>query len=172
MGDNKPEVWLRGKVAGVPNLLQPVAHALLQSMEEIEKYTQGFPEELLWEMPSGRASVGFHLQHLTGVVDRMLSYAKAEKLSEAQFAYLKNEGNSNEDISMKILVQNFRKKVEETLVFLKNTPEDILAEYRPVGRKALPSSVIGLLFHAAEHSQRHVGQVLVTVSFLKENREI
>ncbi|WP_317192016.1 hypothetical protein [Salegentibacter maritimus] len=110
MGDNKPEVWLRGKVAGVPNLLQPVAHALLQSMEEIEKYTQGFPEELLWEMPSGRASVGFHLQHLTGILDRMLSYAKAEKLSEAQFAYLKNEGNSNEDISMKILVQNFRKR--------------------------------------------------------------
>ncbi|MDX1721193.1 MAG: DinB family protein [Salegentibacter mishustinae] len=172
MKTNKPEVWLRGKVEGVPNLLQPAAHALLQSCEEVEKYMKDFPEELLWEKPAGRASVGFHLQHLTGVIDRMLTYAKAEKLSENQFQYLKNEGKPDQEISVRFLVKNFQDKIDEAIDFLKNTSENILTEYRPVGRKELPSTVIGLLFHAAEHSQRHVGQLLVTVSFLMENREI
>ena len=144
---NKPEVWLRGKVEGVPNLLQPAAHALLQSGEEVEKY-------------------------LTGVVDRMLTYAQAEKLSENQFKYLKNEGKPDQEISVGFLVKNFQDKVNEAIDFLKNTPENILTENRAVGRKELPSTLIGLLFHAAEHSQRHVGQLLVTVSFLMENREI
>jgi uncharacterized damage-inducible protein DinB len=172
MKANKPEVWLRGKVEGVPNLLQPAAHALLQSSEEVEKYMKDFPEELLWEKPAGRASVGFHLQHLTGVIDRMLTYAKAEKLSENQFKYLKNEGKPDQQISVRFLVKNFQDKVDEAIDFLKNTPENILTENRAVGRKELPSTLIGLLFHAAEHSQRHVGQLLVTVSFLMENREI
>ena len=169
---NKPEVWLRGKVEGVPNLLQPAAHALLQSGEEVEKYMQDFPEDLLWEKPAGRASPGFHLQHLTGVVDRMLTYAQAEKLSENQFKNLKNEGKPDQEISVGFLVKNFQDKVNEAIDFLKNTPENILTENRAVGRKELPSTLIGLLFHAAEHSQRHVGQLLVTVSFLMENREI
>ncbi|PKD15824.1 metal-dependent hydrolase [Salegentibacter salinarum] len=165
---NKPEVWLRGKVVEVPDLLQPAAHALLQSREEVEEYMRDFPEGLLWEKPAGRASVGFHLQHLSGVIDRMLTYAKAEKLSETQFQYLKNEGKFNEEISVEFLVNNFQEKVDEAIDSLKNTPENILTEFRPVGRKALPSTVIGVLFHAAEHSQRHVGQLLVTVSVLKD----
>ena len=169
MKTNKPEVWLRGKVEGVPNLLQPAAHALLQCGEEVEKYMQDFPEELLWKKPAGRASVGFHLQHLTGVVDRMLTYAQAEKLSKNQFQYLKNEGKPDQEISAAFLVKNFQEKVKETIDFLKKTPKNILTEYRSVGRKELPSTVIGLLFHAAEHSQRHVGQLLVTVSVLKDS---
>lgn len=172
MNKNRPEVWLRGKIPDVPDLLQPAAQALLQSGEEVEKYMQDFPEELLWEKPAGRASVGFHLQHLTGVIDRMLTYTKAEKLSKNQFQYLKDEGKPNNDISVEFLVQKFQEKVNEAIDFLKKTPENILTEYRSVGRKELPSTVIGLLFHAAEHSQRHVGQLLVTVSFLMENREI
>lgn len=171
MNKNKPEVWLRGKVESVPNLLQPVAQSLLQSRKEVEKYMRDFSEELLWKKPASRASVGFHLQHLTGVIDRMLTYAKAEKLSDSQFQNLKNEGVVNQEIRVEFLVDNFQKKVEEAIEFLKNTPENILTEFRPVGRKELPSTVMGLLFHAAEHSQRHVGQLLVTVSVLKENCE-
>ncbi|MBZ9629207.1 DinB family protein [Salegentibacter sp. LM13S] len=167
MNKSKPEVWLRGKVTEIPDLLQPAAHALLQSREEVEEYMESFPKELLWKITLGRASVGFHLQHLTGVIDRMLTYAKAEKLSETQFQYLENEGIPNDEISVEFLVQNFQEKVDEALNFLKNTPENILTDFRPVGRKELPSTVIGLLFHAAEHSQRHVGQLLVTVSVLK-----
>ncbi|GHA26438.1 hypothetical protein GCM10007103_04760 [Salinimicrobium marinum] len=168
MNNNKPEVWLRGSLAKIPALLQPAAHALLQAKEDVEKYTTDFPEQLLWEKPAGRASVGFHMQHLTGVLDRMLTYAAGKPLSETQFEYLKNEGNPETHSSVKSLTEPFKSKMEEALKVIENTPEATLTEKRTVGRKKLPSTVIGLLFHAAEHSHRHVGQLLVTVSVLKE----
>ena len=76
-----PEAWLRGPVEGVPDLLQPVAHALLQAKEETRTLLQNFPAELLWNRPAGLASVGFHLQHVAGVVDRLFTYARGESLS-------------------------------------------------------------------------------------------
>lgn len=165
---NNPEVWLRGSLPGISALLQPTAHALLQAKEDVHNYTEDFPEALLWEKPTGRASVGFHLQHLTGVLDRMLTYAEGKALTDAQFNYLKAEGNPETNKGVQHLVEAFDKKVKETLEIFKNTPESVLTEERTVGRKKLPSTVIGLYFHAAEHSQRHVGQLLVTVSVLKK----
>lgn len=91
-----PEVWMRGPLPDVPPLLQPVAHALLQAREEITELMAGFPDALIWVRPRGRggdvASVGFHLQHLTGVLDRTFTYARAEALSPAQLDALSVEG--------------------------------------------------------------------------------
>lgn len=165
--ENKPEVWLRGKIADIPNLLQPAAQALLQAKEDVQKYTAGFPANLLWERPAGRASVGFHLQHLTGVLDRMLTYAAGKQLTEEQFSALENEGNPETAQQPETLVSAFEDKVEEALEIFRNTPAEILTQPRTVGRKKLPSTVMGLYFHAAEHSQRHVGQLLVTASVVK-----
>lgn len=162
-----PEYWLRGKIEGYPDLLQPVVHSLLQSKMELRKYMMDFPEDLLWEKPSGRASVGFHLQHLTGVLDRLFTYVRGENLSEAQLKYLKKEGVPDAAISSNILIAEFDKKIEESLENLRSIPVSDLTEFRGVGRKQLPSSVIGLLFHAAEHIQRHIGQLLVTLSVVK-----
>ena len=164
------EYWLSGPIPDVPALLQPAAHALLQSVREVKEYLSDFPEEQLWEKPFGRASVGFHLRHLTGVLDRLLTYAKKESLSEAQFQFLKNEGNENGAPSYKQLISEFEDKVDEALDYFKTVSETTLTDERFVGRKKLPTTVIGLLFHAAEHSQRHVGQLLVTVSVIKESR--
>ncbi|WBL23017.1 DinB family protein [Zunongwangia sp. HRR-M8] len=161
------EVWLRGSLPDIPLLLQPAAHALLQSKEEVFKYTATFPEALLWKKPAGRASVGFHLQHITGVLDRMLTYAEEKSLSETQFEYLRKEGFEGREVKIANLKKAFTEKVDEALQTFKNTPEAILTEKRTVGRKKLPSSVIGLYFHAAEHSQRHIGQMLVTISVLE-----
>lgn len=160
----EPEFWLNGSVSGILPLLQPSAHALLQSSREVKEYLLGFPQELLWEKPFGRAAVGFHLRHLTGVLDRLITYAKGNTLSEAQFMYLKNEGNSEVVTTLAELIWAFEDKVNEALAYFKSVPEATLTEPRTVGRKKLPTTVIGLLFHAAEHSQRHVGQLLVTVS--------
>lgn len=168
MNTPKPEVWLRGPIPEIPALLQPAAHALLQSAEEAATYTHDFPENLLWEKPAGRAAVGFHLRHITGVLDRMLTYAQGEALTTEQFSFLKNEGNSELSNTVGELVKAFQQKVTEALTIFKNTPESSLTETRTVGRKKLPSTVIGLLFHAAEHSQRHIGQMLVTLSILTE----
>src|SRR5205814_3766930 len=81
---SKPEVWLRGPLPDMPALLQPVAHALLQAGEEVDAVMAGFPEERLWDRPGGVASVGFHLQHLSGVLDRLSTYARGELLNAAQ----------------------------------------------------------------------------------------
>jgi len=167
MEDDNLEFWLRGPIPNIPEALQPAAHSLLQSKKELTQYTSDFPKELLWAKASGRASVGFHMNHLTGVLDRLLTYAKRESLSEKQFKFLKQEGAFNLDTEVKDLQVLFSEKVAEALLYFETIPENCLSDKRTVGRKELPTTVLGLLFHAAEHSQRHIGQLLVTVSVLK-----
>jgi len=158
-----PEVWLRGYINGIPPLLQPVAHAILQAQEEVSAEMRDFPENLLWERPGGVASVGFHLQHLAGVLDRLFTYAQGKSLNEAQRRALAAEGVPNPDIRSADLVQAFTRQVTRAVEQLRNIEEFTLTDPRGVGREQLPSTVLGLLVHAAEHTQRHVGQLLVTV---------
>ncbi|KUG09378.1 DinB family protein [Solirubrum puertoriconensis] len=163
-----PEVWLRGPLPDVPALLQPVGHALLQAREELENVLRNFPDALLWERPAGVASVGFHLQHLTGVLDRLLTYARAEQLSPAQLAYLGAEGKPEQTTaSTAELLQAFSQQVERALQQLRTTDPATLTETRGVGRAQLPSTALGLLVHAAEHTMRHLGQLLVTARVLQ-----
>ncbi|MEO6524283.1 MAG: DinB family protein [Mucilaginibacter sp.] len=168
MSQNKAEVWLRGPLPNVPPLLQPVAHALLQVREELNELMVGFPDELLWERPAGLASPGFHLQHLTGVLDRLFTYAGGEALNEQQLDYLSREGKAyiGNNLS-ETLVKAFNNQVNNALNILQNTNESTLTETKGVGRAQIPSTVIGLLVHAAEHTTRHYGQLLVTVKVLK-----
>lgn len=163
-----PEVWLRGPLSSVPVLLQPVAHALLQSKEEINSLMKEFDESLLWKRPANLASVGFHLQHIAGVQDRLFTYAKNEMLNEQQLQYLKDEGKENETLTADSLLENLNNQTEKSIAQLKQTDENILTETRFVGRKKIPSTVLGLLFHTAEHTMRHTGQLLVTVKILQQ----
>ena len=164
MANSHPEAWLSGPVADVPALLQPVAHALLQAANEVEELVQGFSSDKLWARPHGVASAGFHLQHMRGVVDRLFSYAEGKPLSVQQKAALEAEGKAPaHGASTEELVRTFRAQVEQALRQLRTTDDRTLTDHRAVGRKQLPSTVQGLLFHAAEHVQRHLGQLLVTV---------
>lgn len=166
--DKQLEVWLRGPLDTVTPLLQPVAHALLQSREEINELTKGFPEILLWVKPMGMASVGFHLQHLTGVIGRLFTYARGEILSEQQLNYLQSEGIMPEkDYTIKDLVGRFNKQVDKAIKQLSQIDPNTLTEVREVGRAQVPSTVIGLYTHTAEHTMRHLGQLIVTVGILK-----
>jgi uncharacterized damage-inducible protein DinB len=160
-----PEVWLRGPLPNVPGLLQPVAHALLQSGEEVQKILDEFPDEKLWIKPAGVASVGFHLQHLKDVLDRLFTYAKGQQLTQEQLLQLKAEGEPSES-SGEELVRAFRMQITKSIAQLEQTDPSTLLNPVGVGRKQLPSTVLGLLFHAAEHTQRHTGQLLVTVRVL------
>ena len=167
MSDAKlPEVWLRGPVEGLSPYLQPIAHALLQAREEVIEIMKDFPEALLWEQLAGVASPAFHLQHLSGVLERLFTYARGEMLSAEQLQKLKEEGFKNEEIALRVLLQNFHRQVDGALGQLKITDEKTLTDFRGVGRAQLPSTVLGLLAHAAEHTMRHVGQLLVTVRIL------
>jgi len=167
----KPEVWQRGPVPGIPPLMQPVAHALLQAREEIISMTANFPEVLLWERPAGLASAGFHLQHLTGVLDRVFTYARNQGLTSRQFDWLAAEGKDIEPgYQTHELVRLFEMQVDKALEQLMVTDEKTLTDYRGVGRAGLPSTVIGLLVHAAEHTMRHVGQLMVTAAIVRVNQ--
>jgi len=168
MANQLPEVWLRGPLPNVPKLLQPVAHALLQAREELIELMSDFPESQLWQTPANLASPGFHLQHLAGVLDRLFTYARAETLTGLQLELLKAEGTLPADeYSVQTLVDIFSRQVDFALKQLSNQDEHQLTEVRGVGRAQIPSTLIGLYTHAAEHTMRHLGQLLVTVKVLK-----
>jgi len=166
--NNLPEVWLRGPIDNIPALLQPVAHALLQAREEISVIMENFPDELLWQKLAGMASPGFHLQHLTGVINRLITYAQGGQLSDTQLDYLANEGSPTNKVYTYIkLVEAFNRQIDEAISILSKTDTNTLTDFRGVGRKQMPSTVIGLYTHAAEHTMRHLGQLRVTVRVLK-----
>ncbi|MGN6294658.1 MAG: DinB family protein [Chitinophagaceae bacterium] len=163
----EPEFWQKGPVEGISPLLQPVAHALLQARKEVEEIMHDFPGDLLWKRPAGAASAGFHLHHLSGVIDRLFTYAKPLPLTEEQLQYLRNEGKEETGATVASLTRHFHSTVDAALAQLSSTPEASLTEARGIGRKQIPTTVMGLLFHAAEHTQRHTGQLLVTVKVVK-----
>ena len=163
------EIWLRGPIPEVPPLLQPVAHALLQARDELNAAMRDFPPALLNERPAGVASVGFHLQHLAGVLDRLLTYARQETLTEQQFAAFNAEVPPLVIVqdTVEKLVREFNSTVDKALNQLKATNETTLTEVRGVGRALVPSTHLGLLVHAAEHTTRHLGQLLVTAKWVR-----
>jgi hypothetical protein len=164
----KREVWLRGPIEGIPALLQPVAHTLLQAREEVKAMMENFPEIFLWVKPAGMASPAFHLQHLTGILDRLFTYARGEALSPAQLEYLSFEGKETDNAAgLEALVASFHAQVDKAIAQLRDTDESTLTDTRGVGRAQIPSTVIGLLMHAAEHTMRHTGQLLVTTRLLR-----
>ena len=164
----KTEAWLRGPLPGVPAVLQPVAHALLQARDEVHGLCDGITEPMLWVRPHDLASVGFHLQHLRGVLDRLTTYARNEPLSDTQLAALRAEGSDPTGaLTIAALLAAFDAQVDAALRQLKQTPESSLLDARGVGRAGLPSNVLGLLVHAAEHTMRHVGQLLVTARVVR-----
>jgi hypothetical protein len=61
---------------------------------------------------------------------------------------------------------HFSATVERAVEQLTRTPESSLTEHREVGRGKLPSTVIGLLVHAGDHTYRHVGQAITTARLL------
>lgn len=169
----QPEVWLRGPIPGIPALLQPVAHSLLQCREELRTHVGELLPHHIWARPSGVASIGFHVRHAAGSLDRLFTYARGETLSPAQQAALLAEAQPDAaaDIAARLLV-GFDEAVERALEQLRTTRETALLDPRGVGRAQLPSTVLGLLFHAAEHAQRHVGQAVTTTKIVCEKGEM
>ena len=163
---SKPEVWLRGeRVEGVSVALQPVAHALLQAMEDVEQAASGLLADALWMRPGGAASTGFHLRHLAGSLDRLTTYARGEQLSRDQLAALRAEAEPGASAGQ--LLDEVRATIHRALDQLRATPDASLDEPREVGRGRLPSSVRGLLYHAGEHTTRHAGQALTTAKVVQ-----
>jgi hypothetical protein len=169
---SQPDLWLRGPVAGVPPLLQPAAHALLQAAEDVERVGGLIDDADLWRRPGQAASIGYHLKHLIGATDRLMTYARGEPLTETQRAWLGIEGREAEPAGVSVghLVERFGAVVRAALGQLESTAEGQLTQERRIGRAGLATTVIGCLFHAGEHAVRHAGQLITTTKALGGSR--
>lgn len=161
------EAWLEGPIEGVDPYLVPVAQSLVQVGRDVASLAD-LPVDRLWARPGGAASVGFHLRHVAGVLDRLATYARGETLSGAQMDALRAEGEPGDPPGeATALVRDARAAVERTLAQVRATPEETLLDPRGVGRRQLPSTVLGLLHHAAEHATRHTAQALTTARIVR-----
>lgn len=157
------EAWQRGPVPGFEPLLMPVVHALIQAREDLERLITTVPPDHVWRRPGSAASIGFHVRHAGGALDRLLTYARGDALSEAQRAAVKAEGEPGDPPApLAAVVADVGRIIDAAMDQLRATPRDSLLDERKVGRAGLPATVLGLLFHAAEHTTRHVGQAITT----------
>ena len=151
------EPWLRGPIAGVSPLLSPLLFSFQQAREDLAKHTDGLSDDRIWS--GGRASIGFHLRHIAGSTERLTQYLQGRQLTAAQLESLEAEDASRgpgRDALLAAIDRAFR----ESEAVVRGINPATLADVRTVGRLALPTTVIGLLTHIAEHTQRHVGQVI------------
>lgn len=159
--------WLRGPVDGIIPLLQPVAHALIDADEDVRKALAGLSAEQIRRKPGNAAPLAFHVKHAMGSLDRLLTYARGESLSETQLAALAAEKPMDVSaMTPEQLASEFSNAIESGMSQLRATREADLLVAREVGRARLPSNTLGLLFHAAEHTARHVGQIVTTAKLV------
>jgi uncharacterized damage-inducible protein DinB len=163
--NQQPEPWLRGPVPQVHPLVMPVFFSFAQVREDLVKHTAGLSREQVWQK-IGKASLGFHLKHLAGSVDRLTTYLTGSPLSKEQLRFLREEAEGTEEIQE--LLQVVSEALTASEEKLRSVDPDSLYEKRTVGRKELPTSVIGLLVHIAEHTQRHLGQAITLSQILRQ----
>lgn len=157
------EPWLRGTTPHPDPIIRALIHSFEQVREDLAKWTTGLTDAQIWEWPHGLAPVGFQLKHMGGSVDRLITYAKGEPLSDAQLAFLTNE--KTPDATLEELLQLVSGSLDRAEALARTFSN--FQEERHVGRKKLPTTVGGLLVHIAEHTQRHLGQAILTCKLLK-----
>jgi uncharacterized damage-inducible protein DinB len=153
-----PEAWLRGPIEGVDPLVAPVLFAFQQAREDLSRYAAGLTTAQLWARPHGFGSVGFHIRHIAGSTERLMSYLEERRLTPEQLADLESEHDPGTD-SVRLLA-HLDRSLREAEVIVRRIDPATLNEPRFVGRQRLPTTVIGLLTHIAEHTQRHLGQAI------------
>jgi len=165
MAETLPEHWLRGPLPDVDPMVAPVLRSLEQALEDVVNHTEGLTVEQIWARPHGLAPLGFQLRHIAGSIDRLVTYLLGGQLDDARMAALRAEmepGATRED-----LLEAVSKSMARAAEAIRSVGAGRLAEPRSVGRKRLPTTVIGLLVHIAEHTQRHVGQAIAAAKLAR-----
>lgn len=164
----QPEPWLRATLTHVPAVQRGVLHALELASEDLERWTEDLSDAEISAQPGGIAPVAFHLRHISRSLDRLLTYAEGAQLSGEQVAALKTElepGATKKELWAELTAQLGRSS-QRIRAF---SPQE-LEHPRHVGKKQLPTTVGGLLVHVADHTQRHVGQAIITAKIVMANR--
>ena len=156
------EWWQRGPIDGIPAVLQPVAHMLLQVGDSVGEIVEPLTEQEWNARPAGVASAAFHVLHIAGVIDRLFTYARGHALSTEQLAAIQSEGQELLTADVAPVLRALSARIDAAVAELRTIDVTTLGDFRGVGRRQLPSTVIGCLVHAAEHAMRHVGQLSVT----------
>ena len=162
------EAWLNGKLDGFTPISMPAAHALAQAIVDLRRFAADLSDEEINARPNGAPSIAFHLRHIAGSLDRLLTYARGEQLNQAQFDFLRSENSDDSETNAAGLIEKAVAEINLALDVLKNVSSESLFEERFVGREKLPTNVFGLLFHIAEHTARHVGQVVTTTKIVRK----
>lgn len=164
----QPEPWLRGTHTEIPAVLRAVVHALELAREDIDKWCAPLSDEALnarpGQSPDPIAPVALHLRHIVRSLDRLLTYAEGEHLRPEQLAALRTE--LDPVATHAELFSEFRKGMDDAIGRVRAFNVADLDQARAVGRKALPSTVGGLLVHCADHTQRHTGQAITTAKLV------
>ena len=161
------EWWQRGPIDGIPDVLQPIAHILFQVRECVGEIVAPLREQEWNARPAGVASAAFHVRHITGVIDRLFTYARGHALSTEQLAAIPSEGRELLTADVEPALRALSERVDAAVAELRTIDVTTLGHYRGVGRAQLPSTVIGCLVHGAEHAMRHVGQLSVTARIVR-----
>lgn len=160
----QPEPWLSGSHADLPAFVRAVIHALELSRDDIGKWCAPLDDAALNARPAGVAPVAFHLRHIVRSLDRLLTYAEGKQLNDEQLSKLKSELDPN--VTRAEVMEEFQQGMEDALERLRGFVTADLEIPRSVGRKALPTTVGGLLVHCADHTQRHTGQAVTTAKIV------
>jgi uncharacterized damage-inducible protein DinB len=158
------EPWMSGTHGDVPVVGRAVIHALELAMHDLAKWTDGLTDAEAHTQSYGLPTVAFHLRHIARSVDRILTYAEGNALTSDQLALLKAEQLGEESLASML---------GEVSIAFASAGDRVralagmdLETFRGVGRKQLPTSIGGALIHVADHTQRHVGQVVTTAKVL------
>jgi hypothetical protein len=159
------EPWLRGPLPGVHPLFCPTLCSYTQAREDLAHWTAELSDAQIWSRPHGLAPVGFHIRHIAGSVERLTAYLKDERLNAEQLDALEHEMQAGPGRAELLrALDDSLQRSEQVILAL---DPDTLEHPRAVGRKRLPTTVTGLLVHLAEHTQRHVGEAIITAKLAR-----
>jgi uncharacterized damage-inducible protein DinB len=162
---NQPEPWMRGPIDGLEPLVAPVFFSFTQVREDLALHTAGLSTEQVWKQTGSLPSLGFHLRHIAGSVDRLMTYLMEGEISKEQIVVLKAE--SEPGASLDELLAGANAALSRSEDQLRTIKAESIHEPRYIGRKRLPTTVLGLLAHIAEHTQRHLGQAITTAKLAR-----
>lgn len=163
---------MRGPLEGVHPMVAPTLHAFAQAREDLARWTEGFTDAQIWLRPLGLAPVGFQLRHIAGSVNRLTTYLRGEQLTAQQLATLRDEtglDNVSQEPGRSALLDEVNNAFDYSEQVIRALDPAILDQPRAVGRRQLPTTVIGLVVHLAEHTQRHVGELIVTSKLARKS---